>query len=81
VNSPTVVVTVEKAVIKKQEETLEWLTTKERCDSCGAQAYYVVSFASGSLFFCRHHYLKNEDVFFDEAEDIVDESELLITTR
>jgi hypothetical protein len=58
-------------------EELEWLTTAQRCDSCGAQSYYAVEFTSGVLYFCRHHYLKYEAMFFEIAQDIVDESELL----
>jgi hypothetical protein len=77
--SPVSVVKVETEKIESpKEEELEWLTSRENCDACGFQAYYLVSFESGSLFFCRHHYLKNEDSFFDSAQDIVDESELLL---
>jgi hypothetical protein len=67
----------EKISTAEEEETLEWLTEREKCDACGAQSYYAVAFKAGLLYFCRHHYLKHEDLFFDEAEDIVDESELL----
>lgn len=61
-------------------ETLDQLqkyTIKERCDSCIAQAFYMISFDSGNLFFCRHHYMEHEDRLFDIATDIVDESDLL----
>lgn len=58
-------------------EELERLTVKEQCDSCIAQAFYMISFDSGNLFFCRHHYMKHEDKIFDTATDIVDESDLL----
>jgi len=68
----------ETLVIKPEEkEELEWLTQRESCDACSAQSYYVVAFKSGTLYFCRHHYLKHQELFFDQAEDIVDESELL----
>lgn len=75
--SSVVTVEAEKKVMSTEE--LEWLTKSERCDGCGSQAYYLVSFKAGNLFFCRHHYLKHEEYFFDAAEDIVDESELLKT--
>jgi hypothetical protein len=35
------------------------LTARDRCDSCGAQAYYRVMLAAGELSFCGHHYTKN----------------------
>lgn len=60
----------------KEKET-EWYTTRERCDQCGAQSYYMVTFSFGNLFFCYHHYRIHEEKLFEVAEDIVDESELL----
>jgi hypothetical protein len=39
----------------KKEKTL---TSSDRCDSCGAQAYVRVSGVSGELTFCGHHYTK-----------------------
>lgn len=56
---------------------VEWYTPNESCDSCPSQSYYMVVFESGNLFFCRHHFNKNEAVIFDSALDVVDESELL----
>lgn len=58
-------------------EELEKYTTKEQCDVCIAQAFYMISFDSGILFFCRHHYMEHEDKLFDVATDIIDESDLL----
>lgn len=60
-----------------EKPQLEWYTKTERCDICNAQAFYMVVFEAGNLFFCRHHYMKNENTFFEKAIDIVDESELL----
>ena len=31
------------------------LTRADRCDRCGAQAYYRYLFESGDLLFCQHH--------------------------
>jgi hypothetical protein len=62
------------------EETteLEWFTKTERCDQCFvAQAFYRIEFASGFIFLCRHHYMDHEKKIFDQAIDVVDESELL----
>ena len=55
---------------------VEWYTPHERCDMCVSQSYYMVVFEKGNLFFCKHHYSKNEALIFETAIDIVDESEL-----
>ncbi|GAA1045926.1 DUF7455 domain-containing protein [Rothia amarae] len=37
------------------------LTTADRCDACGAQAYVRVVLNSGNeLYFCGHHARENE---------------------
>ena len=64
-------------IIKLEDKSLEYITPRETCDACGHQAYYRVTFEAGHLFFCRHHYMKQEESFFEKALDIVDESELL----
>jgi hypothetical protein len=64
-------------IVKIDNAPLEYITLRERCDACGHQAYYRVTFEAGHLFFCRHHYMKQEEAFFEKALDIVDESELL----
>jgi hypothetical protein len=56
---------------------LEWYTPNETCDVCPSQSYYMVVFDTGNLFFCNHHFKKNEALIFEKALDIVDESELL----
>lgn len=55
----------------------EWYTPKVSCDACVSQSYYMVIFETGNLYFCNHHYVKNEALIFEKALDIVDESELL----
>lgn len=35
------------------------LTTLDRCDACGAQAYVRVHLAFGELLFCAHHASKH----------------------
>lgn len=60
---------------------LEWYTPDERCDACLAQSYFMVVFDSGNLFFCNHHYNENEALIFEKALDIVDESELLGSSK
>ena len=53
---------------------VELLTAHDRCDRCSSQAFFLVSFATGALLFCRHHYLKYEDVLVDTAQIVIDES-------
>ena len=53
------------------------LTTADRCDACGAQAYFLVELKTGSLSFCRHHFSKHEDTLIEIAVDIYDESDVL----
>lgn len=56
---------------------VEWYTPAHRCDSCVSQSYFLVVFETGNLYFCNHHFKKNEALIFDTAIDVVDESELL----
>lgn len=53
------------------------LTALDRCDACGAQAYYTVELKAGNLLFCRHHFSKNEDALINIAIDIYDKSDAL----
>jgi len=71
-----------------EDKVKEWtLTTQDRCDSCGAQAYFQVTGVTGDLLFCSHHYNKimSTAVGYDKmmkfAFKIVDESERLIENR
>lgn len=66
-----------ETTLKLQEPELEYFTKREMCDICGFQSYYRITFEAGFLFFCRHHYIERESSFFEKAQDIVDESELL----
>ena len=40
---------------KLSQEFAAPLTITDRCDSCGAQAFYRAVFVSGELTFCGHH--------------------------
>lgn len=73
-----------------QNKKPQWtLTIEDRCDSqsCGAQAYVMVTGVTGSLHFCAHHYNKIIDnaVGYDKmmrfAYEILDERERLIENR
>lgn len=54
------------------------LTTADRCDRCGAQAYVRARLESGGeLLFCAHHGRAHLPKLADVATEIVDESERL----
>ena len=66
------------------DETMEpefYLTALDRCDSCNAQAYYLVGFLVGELLFCRHHFLKDELALREKSFKIIDESSRLYPER
>lgn len=51
------------------------LTTADRCDRCGAQAYLRVTLPSGGeLLFCAHHARAHEDKLKQVALNIQDET-------
>jgi hypothetical protein len=49
------------------------LTLADRCDVCGAQAFVSVTFASGPLLFCGHHFAVNEPAIVASALTVTDE--------
>ncbi|MDU0349199.1 hypothetical protein [Actinomyces sp. MRS3W] len=53
------------------------LTTADRCDLCGAQAYLRVVLASGELLFCAHHGRSHREALEQQALFIQDESDRL----
>jgi len=65
--------TIEEQVIEKEYV----LKAIDRCDSCNAQAYVIVKGVTGELFFCGHHFAKNEVALKEFAYEIIDEREKL----
>jgi hypothetical protein len=54
------------------------LTTRDRCDRCGAQAYLRVELAGGSeLLFCAHHSREHEHRIRSIAVSVHDETSAL----
>jgi len=54
------------------------LTSADRCDRCGAQAFVRVELASGAdLLFCGHHARQHETRLREIAVAWLDESERL----
>jgi len=63
-----------------QTQTLEPVKAigpQDRCDSCQAKAFYLVKFPYGDLFFCNHHFVKNEEALVAKATDIFDELDFI----
>ena len=48
------------------------LTTADRCDRCGAQAFYRAVLSSGDLLFCAHHGRKHADRLAEVAVEVQD---------
>ena len=58
--------------------TAPMLSSLDRCDRCGAQAYVRVPLGGGGeLLFCAHHARQHEDKLRELSADIHDESERL----
>ena len=55
------------------------LTSHDRCDSCGAQAYVRVTMEAGQLFFCAHHGAKFKEKLAATATEWHDESHRLVS--
>lgn len=56
-------------------QVMEDLTTADRCDRCGAQAYLrVMLHSGGELMFCAHHARAHEDKLKQVALKIQDET-------
>lgn len=53
------------------------LTTADRCDACGAQAFVRVVLAAGELLFCGHHGRAHHRALEDKALFIQDETSRL----
>lgn len=54
------------------------LTSADRCDRCGAQAYMRVTMPSGGeLLFCAHHGAQHSDALARMAARIQDETHLI----
>jgi hypothetical protein len=55
------------------------LTTSDRCDRCGAQAYLRVQLASGGeLLFCAHHAREHSEKLRTVAVNVHDETGKLL---
>jgi hypothetical protein len=58
-----------------QDPNSQPLTTLDRCDRCGAQAYLRIELAGGSeLLFCAHHSREHEQQIRSIAVSVHDET-------
>jgi len=57
---------------------LSQLSSLDRCDSCGAQAYVRVRLQSGELYFCGHHASEVKAALEPTALEWLDETDRLI---
>ena len=58
-----------------QDPNSQPLTTLDRCDRCGAQAYLRIMLAGGSeLLFCAHHAREHEQQIRSIAVSVHDET-------
>ena len=48
------------------------LKVTDRCDACQAQAFVYLKGVTGELYFCGHHYAKNEEKLKSWAFTILD---------
>ena len=48
------------------------LTAADRCDRCGAQAFYRAILAAGELLFCAHHGRQHADRLAQVAVELQD---------
>ncbi|WP_212755426.1 MULTISPECIES: DUF7455 domain-containing protein [Flexivirga] len=54
------------------------LTTSDRCDRCGAQAFIRARLSSDQdLLFCAHHGREHIDKLREIAEEVIDETDRL----
>ena len=54
-------------------ERIYVLTAMDRCDKCSAQALVKAEGIGGEIYFCGHHYAKNEQALAAWAFKITDE--------
>lgn len=63
------------------ESVTRLLKVSDRCDACGAQAFFLVELKTGELTFCRHHFSKHEESLLEIAVDVYDESDVLTAPK
>ena len=67
----------EQAAAQSRPSAQRPLTTADRCDVCGAQAFIRVVLSAGELLFCGHHGRRNMTSLEKQALFIQDETSRL----
>lgn len=60
---------------------MEQLTSADRCDKCGTQAYVRVNSGTYALDFCGHHFTKFGEVLDEQGWGIAIDTRDLLTRR
>ena len=55
------------------ETRTDVLKVADRCDRCAAQAFIIVNFMEGELYFCGHHFSDHEFMLREKGYEIIDE--------
>jgi len=61
-------------VTEKEQAQSDQLTARDRCDSCGAQAFALAVNENHDLLFCNHHKNEFESKLIEQGFIIMDES-------
>lgn len=75
--------TVQAEPVAETQQERAPLTAHDRCDACGAQAYYEAELydlegKKGRLLFCGHHFTMHERELHDVALEVHDHSHQLL---
>jgi len=63
---------LEEDMIMTENKT-DILKLTDSCDRCMAQAFVLVNFMEGELFFCGHHFATHELMLREKGYEILDE--------
>ncbi|WP_216666326.1 DUF7455 domain-containing protein [Actinomyces faecalis] len=77
--TPTLMASEAEAAPTPSQTNERPLTTADRCDVCGAQAFIRVVLVSGELLFCGHHGHAHMSALEKQALFIQDETSQLVT--
>lgn len=70
------------AAITQTPSRVYILTAKDRCDGCGARAYFRATLTSGqTLLFCYHHGLKHLEAIAPKISGWLDETDQLFDQK
>jgi hypothetical protein len=56
-----------------ESTSVRFLRVSDRCDQCGAEAFVVVIVLGADLYFCGHHFGRNEVKLREVAQAVFDD--------